>query len=287
MKKLLMVACAIALCLGCFGLSACGNGSGSNDSSSSEGSSSSSAAEDPTKKFVGEWKMAAAEGEGITFTGDFGAMVGSEDEVALSLKEDGTGSLAVDANVVGLTWEMDDEGEDTILLTADSSFVDLGLGGGKVSEDKKSVIVEGKYRNEMLALDLGTADYATDMIFTHDGTIAGLPALTGDVAEAVPTEEALVGTWILGGVNMNGMMLYGNPRNLAALVGSEEVALTIAAGGTATIMGKDTTYTVGDEGATLIVDDAVVAMKTIEGDLILEFSEDDAGIPMVMRFAKQ
>lgn len=277
MKKLLMIACAVALCLCCFGLAACGG--------SSSSSSSSSVAEDPAAKFVGEWELAAAEGGGITFAGNFASMVGAKDKVVLSLAEDGTGSLAIDENSVDLTWEA--SGENAIEMTADSSFADLGLGGGKVSADKKSVVVGGTYKDEMLALDLGEADYANIMIFTRDGTIPTLPALTTEAAEAITAGETLVGNWTLSGVNMNGMMLYGDADNLSALVGDQDLSLTIAEDGSVAFMGAKGTYNLSDDGATLVLDEAVVTVKKIEDDLILEFSEDVAGIPMVMRFAKQ
>ena len=279
MKKLLMIACAVALCLSCAGLAACGGGS------SASGASNSSAAEDPAAKFVGEWELAAAEGGGITFAGNFATLVGSEDKVVLALSEDGTGSLAIDENSVNLSWEA--SGENTIEMTADSSFTDLGLGGGKVSADKKSVVVEGTYKDEMIALDLGEADYANNMIFTRDGTIPTLPALTTEAAEAITAGETLVGNWSLSGVNMNGMLLYGDADNLSALVGDQDVSLTIGEDGSVAFMGANGTYNLGDDGATLVLDEAVVAVKKIEDDLIIEFSEDDAGIPMIMRFTKQ
>jgi hypothetical protein len=212
-------------------------------------------------------------------------MFGDEEDITLKIDEGGTGSIAVGKTASDLTWEQADEENIAITVKAEA-LSGMNVSGGKASEDKSETTITATYRDEMLALDLGNSDYNAKMIFTHDGTIPGLPELSAKNAQAVASADDLVGTWALQGVNMNGMLLYGDAKNLSTLVGGSDVSLTFEADGKANLMGLEATYTVDSTGASIEADTLKASLKMLDGALMVEIPSEIAGVDMVMRFGK-
>ena len=114
MKKYLSLLCAALLCACCLALAACGGSSGASTAASG---SAASAAADPTEKFIGDWKFAAMEYQGMTMTGDLNAILDTDEAMTFSLKEDGTSSMVINGDAAEATWELKDENTITFMTT--------------------------------------------------------------------------------------------------------------------------------------------------------------------------
>lgn len=278
MKKYLVALCASLLCVSCLTLAACG-GSGSSSSatpssSSSTAASSSAAPADPAEKFVGDWQLAAVKMNGITVSGDFTEVLGGDSSnVSLSIKKDGTGSLTFKDEPVDITWAQ--KGDNAITVTP-------------VKESDGITAVDVAFENNALTMEMSDDEFTGTLIFTADGKYADAKEITADGAQAITSEDALVGTWKLTGINMMGMSMYGSSEDLAAAMGSvSDTSLTFEKGGTVKAFGQDETWKVGPDGATVTSNGTEVPVKAIGDDIVIDASAQLGGaIQILMVFSK-
>ncbi len=295
MRKLLGIVCAIALCMACFALVACGNSSSSGDASAAGGSaatasdsasaegSSSAASEDET--FIGDWKLAAAEGDGVTFAGDFKAMYQAQSSIDLTLGEDGKGTLSFDGESEEVSWEAVDDTNATLTISR-TLFDDKGLSSSEAAKQEDSITVEIVLEDGSLSIPFGNRSYASTMIFTRDGQMAKLPDLDVSKAKDITSADDLKGSWTLTAVDVNSMLLYGESERLAGLINQDDVEIVFKDDGLVDVMGADSSYEVSDKGATIKINDTDFTLRMSGDDLLLEYPEETTGIQMVERFSK-
>ena len=271
MKKFLAVLCASLLCVCCLALAACGGGSAS---SSSASASSSAAPADPMEKYYGDWKIAAAEVNGVTMSGDFGTLLGEDTSGStLSVKSDGTGSITFGGESVDFTWAQNTD--DSIVITPKTE-----------SDSIKTAPV--KYEDGALKMTMEDNDMTGTLIFTADGTYPGAKEISADAATPITSEAALVGEWKLTGANMMGISMYGSADDLAAVMGgTTDTTLTFEQGGTAKAFGEDATWTVGSDGASFTMSGTSIPVKALGDDIVIDASAELGGtMTILMVFSK-
>ena len=281
MKKYLSALLVTMLCVCCFGLAACGDSGSSSSAASSTASSaapessaateSSSAAADPSEKFVGDWKMAGLEMNGVTVIGDLSSMgVGT---AALSIAADGTGKVTLDDDTTSFTWKQADENTLTIELENKSEDAMIP-GAAKVT-----------YQDDTVRLTINADDQEGTIIFSENGSIEGVKMLDMSQATDITSEDALIGTWKVSAMSYEGATMYGDSASLAAMNGSDEMAITFEAGGKATMLGSEAAWSIGENGAVVSDDYAEIAVKALGDDIIMNVGEA-YGMEMYMRFSK-
>lgn len=254
-------ACVIALCLA---LAGCAGGTGSSAAASGE-----SSAADPAAKFVGPWKVAAAQVQGVTVTGDFGALLDETYEFNFELAADGTGTVTYNDESGDITWELVDDDTITIIETTVGS-----------EETYEANLADGA-----LSIETEDSDMTVTVMFTPDGVLQGMPQITASNAKAITSEDELVGTWNLCGVNMDGAMMFGDAESLSELAGMGTSA-TFEKGGSVTFMDTDLQYAVSSDGAVITGLAEDVSVKKLGEDLIIDFSNLMDGSTMYLLLEK-
>ena len=277
MRKYLAILCATMLCVCCLALAACGGSSSSASASASASGasesaaaseSSSSAAADPKENFVGDWKIAAAEYQGVTVAGDFTSLLGDDSSMMFTFKEDGTGSATMGDDTHNLTWEL--KGDTAISM--------------KVEE--QDTAQEATYENGALFLTMKDNDFEGTIILSKDGAYEGARVISTADATAITSEDALVGDWSLSGINMAGMSMYGDKEALEqAMGGSTDVTMSFKAGGAATVMGQDAEWKVDADGAAITLSGVSIPVKALGDDIMMDMS-DMIGMDIVMVYSK-
>lgn len=288
MKKILALVCAAMLCACCVALAACGGGS---SSSAASGSASASAASDsssassaaapanPADKFAGKWALVGAQNGNITLTGDFAEVFGEELDVYLEVNADGTAVLSYNGDQIDCNWELKDD--NTISLTAanleDTSGTKLFAGES----------IDVKYVTENNTLDIYDAESGAELIFSQTGAIEGMLDITTANGKPITSKDALVGTWRICGMNMQGVMMYGDADEIAEFMGGgADMSLTVNDDGTGTILGTDLTWTVDSNGAVITIEGvACPAYDFGNGDILVDISAG-VGSTMYLVYAK-
>ena len=256
MKKLLAILCATMLCVCCLALAACGGGSTSAASASaaaSGDSASASAAQNakpanPADKFVGKWALVGAQSGGIILTGDFQAVLGDDLDISLTVNADNTASISYNGESLDCTWTL--KNDNVITLTAKNPQE-----GGEKLVGGEPVDVEYNSGNNTLVISSIEEDMTAILLFSQTGAIEGILDITTSNATPVTDKNSLVGTWRICGMNMQGVMMYGDADELAQYMGATDMSLTLNADGTGSIIGENISWTVDSKGA----------MTTIEG----------------------
>ena len=109
MRKQVSALLASMLLAGGLMLPACGGGNSAQDTSNASEAATEEVQEvkeDPAKKFIGEWRLAAAESNGVTMAGDLSIMLGEDVSFTFTLNEDGTGNFAFSEEKANLTWKL-------------------------------------------------------------------------------------------------------------------------------------------------------------------------------------
>ena len=278
MKKYLALLCASMLCVCCLALAACGggasssaasasaSGSSASASASSAAASSSAAAADSQQLFAGEWKMAGVESEGVTMVGDLGAILDNT-EVKLVLNADGSANMVMGDETYDGTWET--AGDTAAKVTFNGNVAPLA------------------YNDNAVFMTMENDSFNGVMILTKDGTYPKLAAIDIENAKAITSESDLVGNWSLSGVNMMGISMYGDAKDLAAVAGDTDTSFSIEQDGSAKIMGGDATWSVGSDGASISIDGVTVPIKAFDnGDIVVDMSGIVSGMDVVMVFSK-
>ena len=265
MKKRLTLLVSALLCAFALVLTACGGG----------------AAEkvDPSAKFIGSWKLAAAEVQGVTVAGDIGMIVdGAEDGIYLNISEGGTCTLTAGEETADAKWELTDDNTITLTVTK-SEDSDSQI----VSENKPAPI---KYKDGALVLEVENDDMSGAMIFTADGTWEGATIVASDSLKEISDSKDLVGEWKLVGVTMQGICMYGSAEDLSAFVPSgNDTSLTINEDGSAKAMGQDVKWAIEDGAAKLDVTGTKLPLRAYDGGIALDMS-DVYGTELLLLYSK-
>ena len=293
MKKYLSALIATMLLACCLGLVACGD-SGSSSSAASDSSSSAAATEssseatesgseseatesesesaaDPSEKFVGDWKLAGLQMNGVIVIGDLSAMdVGT---ASLNIAADGKGAITLDDTTTTFTWKQTDD--DTLAIEVENA----------PEETAVSAAANATYEDDTVRINLKTDDQEGTIIFSKDGNVPGLESFSMDDATDITSEDALIGTWKVSGATMDGATMYGDSEALATMTGSEEMILTFEEGGTVTMLGSDATWSVGENGVVITDGQAEVAVKALGDDIVVNIGEV-YGMNMLLKFSK-
>lgn len=271
MKKRLTLLMSMLLCVTALVLSACG------------GSSGGGAAEqaDPSAKFVGTWKLAAAKMQGITMTGNIGMFFeGADEGIVLSITEDGKGSLSAGEDTADATWELSDD--DTITLTVVKKSDDDST--DSLLDEEKPIPV--KYLDGALSMEIEREEMSGSMIFTADGTWDGATMVSSDSLKEITDSKDLVGEWKLAGVTMQGICMYGSAEDLSTIVPTDtDTTITINEDGTAKAMGQDMKWTVDDNGAKLNAAGGDLPLRAYDGGIALDMS-DFFGVELIALYTK-
>ena len=289
MRKYLAMLCAGMLFACCLALGAC-SGSGSSSAAASSSASASAASASASSSaglqasFEGTWKLAAVESQGITMTGDFSSIVGSKDGMAMTIKPNGTGELNMNGETAAFTWTQ--KGFDAITLDvkaadASASSASAASSGSAASAMTVDVVMEGGAL--FMAMDQDT--FSGNAIFTTDGTYAGAKEITSASMTPITSEDALVGSWTLSGINMMGITMYGDAKDLAAMAGGQDVSLSFEKGGKCHLMGSDATYAVSSDGATITEENISIPVKALGDEIAIDMT-DLIGMEMIMVFSK-
>lgn len=289
MKKYLAMMCAAMLCVCCLALAACGGGTSSSAAASGSGSSASASASEASSaaqpSFVGEWKFAALEYQGMTLAGDLSAVIGQDMDVSLVIKDDGTGTMSFQGESADLKWTQKDASTITLTVSdADASSASSSASASASASDEPQSI-DVVMKDNALFMEMNDADIQGTIIFTPDGVYADAKII--DLASATPIKSAdeLVGDWTLCGVNMMGVSVYGDPASLAAIAGDTDVNASFTKDGKVTMMGEEMQFSVESDGAYLTVEDAKLPVKSLDGDIVVDLSAY-AGTDIALVFGK-
>ena len=272
MKKRLQVVLVALVCAFAIALAACGGGSGGSAGGSGGGSGDAVVQVDPSEKFIGTWKLAGAETQGVTLVGDLSSMnVGS---AQLVIKDDGTGEMSMDDQKTAFTWEQ--TGDNTLTLALESQSKNETI-------DKAPEVI---YEDGLLKIAIEANDQSGALLFSTDGKIEGMASLSMDDATAVTSEDELIGSWKISGVSYGGAYMFGDAASLAAINGSEEMVVTFDKDGKATMLGDEAKWSIGDDGAVIEDDSGLsIAVKALGDDILMDVGAA-FGMDMVMRFSK-
>ena len=304
-NKIIALLCATMLSICCVGLAACG-GSASSASGSASGSASASAssAADPTAKFVGDWKLAGAKKGDLTVAGDFSMIFGSNAEVTLTVKDDGTATMALAGEERNLTWEAKDDNTITMkpVLSEESSDSSASASAASESasaasesasaasaESQEVAEIEAVFENDALVVKTDATSSVDSMIFTADGTMADMPEISADKAEKITDGDAVIGTWTLSAANMMGATMYGDLSSISSLTGSSsttDMTLTFNKDGSAEMSGSSLMWEIDDkEGLVVGADGVMIPVKSLGDDIALDMSSM-AGTELIMVYSK-
>ena len=289
----LVAACLMTACLGltaCGGggsssaASASGAGSASSESASSasasvsSASTSASSASAGTESFVGAWKLAAAESQGVTMAGNFGEIMGVGEGVSMTVNADGTGKMSLGDEGGDFTWAAESDG--TIYVTPQSEEASIQQA---LPVNLKDGAVFMPYEQD--------GQEAT-LIFTKDGTYAGAKVIDVSQGKAITDEKTLLGTWKLSGMDMMGISIYGDAEAIAAMGGGEDSNITFSEGGVLEYAGAQGTWEVGADGATVTITESLAGNGTMpvvlfdDGSIAIDMTEAMQGYEFVAVYTK-
>lgn len=289
MKKWLKIAQAVVICACALLLVACGNTQKETNakSASVQSQSKDADADSADDEFIGTWVLAVAKTEGLTITGDFSLFFQGSESITIDVKDDMTATMSFGKADVDFTWEAVDDTTITVVSSGEESDSTKDAEGVLGAYD--TVNLTRKDDTLVMSLADESGEASTDLIFTSDGKLKGYEALTGDDASDISSSDELVGDWMLTGLSISTMTLYGSAEDLSELVGaSTNTSMTIREDGTGTVMGSDFTWKTDGTSTTIQYDEGLsVTAKSLDGDIILDMTSMLGGeVVTVMRFTK-
>ena len=183
--------------------------------------------------------------------GNFAMMFGKDDPTTLVLNADGTGTLMFAGEGGDITWTQKDA--NTISITAGSSTA-----------------MDVVYDDGALVLTMADAEFSGRLLFTKDGTYAKIKEISLADAKDITSEDALVGTWALTGMNLGGVTMYGDAADLAQLSGADDMTIVLEKGGTGKAFGDDVTWAVSSNGATITVSGVALPVKALGDNIVVD-----------------
>lgn len=266
-KKLLTLLIAICMIMSMSMLAACGGSSGGETSDSGGGTETTEPA-DPEEKFAGDWKLAAAESQGVYMAGNFTELLELSDEgngnVTLTINADKTGVINLGDESAKFTWEL--KSDDVITITPETET------------EKVGETADISYKKDALWLTIVQEEQEASLIYTKDGIFADAKDFNMADAKAITSKDELIGKWTLTGMKLMGIAMYGDAEALKnATNGGEEVSINFKEDGTAEMNGNAGTWEVTADGATMTSTDVTgthtYPVKKLGDDIVLDGSE--------------
>ncbi len=221
---------------------------------------------DPAQLFVGEWKLAKAETNGLQMYGDFASVLGTKDGAVLNLKEDGSGKMSYGEEGGEVTWKL--TGDTAIEVTPKEES----------GEESTTTTLPVTYDKDNKALTMEMKDDTTSVIFTFtaDGTIAGMPNISLSGAKAITSLDQIKGDWKICGAGIGGAIMIGDANELAAMgISGLDTALSIKDDGTlaSDSSSKGEKITINEQGASVVSQIGTVSLKLSDNYLLMDLSE--------------
>jgi hypothetical protein len=223
-------------------------------------------AADPKEKFLGEWKFAYIESDGLTMVGDLSALeetVGESVNIGVTFNEDGTGQVVAGDEKLDVTWELNDDGDLVATQVED-----------KEAEPMTFKYEDGELHGINVSIDEETSEQSELIIsFTHDGKSEKVTAPKVADATDITSADALVGKWNLSGMSFMGITFSGSSEKVAEMFSDQSVATEFKDDGTCSFFDQDCKYTVSDSGATIDYEGSSVPVKQLGDNIIVDLTE--------------
>lgn len=228
----------------------------------------------PAEKFVGSWKFAYLQEDGVTVIGNpefLEETFGQTIDISVTFEEAGTGTITLGNETHDITWEVDDAGDSVLVLTDDENTV------------------PSTFKYEDGELHTPTNDTTGVMTLTPDGKSEKVKAVSLADAVDITSADELVGEWKLTGQLVGGLFITGETDKLLEYTNEGFASASFKDDGTCTLLGYDVTYSVGENGATIDTKGGSIPVKTMEGDLIIDLapiSDDASGTEAYLRYSR-
>ena len=280
-KKLLTVLLAICLIMSTGMLAACGGGGGMGDAGGSAGTAETQKDADPAEKFTGDWKLAAAESQGVYMAGNFTELLELSDEgngnVTLTVNADKTGVINLGDESADFTWEM--KSDDVMTITP------------QTDTDKVGETADISYKKEALWLTIEQEEQEASLIYTKDGIFPDAKDFRLADATPITSDKDLIGKWSLSGLKLMGIAMYGEGEALKNAANGVDMYIDFREDGKADISnGSDGSWEVSSEGATITYSDSMgthtLPVLKLGDDIVVDSSELLNGSEYLMVLSK-
>jgi hypothetical protein len=183
----------------------------------------------------------------------------------ININDDGTGDIVLgskDDTAIPLTWAL--KSDDVITADLDNAT--------EYTAEK----IELTFKNDALWLDMSKDDETATGIFTHDGVYPDAKVIKMDEAEAITSKDDLVGNWVMTGMQMLGISMYGDPEAMKEQNNGQEIFMNFKDDGTVEMAATAGTWKIDENGATLyasdITGDYAVPVKKMGDDIVVDYS---------------
>ena len=267
-KKLLTVLLAICVIMSMGMLAACGGGGGTGDAGDSAGTAETQKDADPAEKFTGDWKLAAAESQGVYMAGNFTELLELSDEgngnVTLTVNADKTGVINLGDESAGFTWEL--KSDDVMTITP------------QTDTDKVGETADISYKKDALWLTIEQDEQEASLIYTKDGIFPDAKDFRLSDATPITSDKDLIGKWSLSGLKLMGIAMYGEGEALKNATNGTDMYIDFKEDGKAEISnGSGGSWEVNSEGAAITYSDSMgthtLPVLKLGDDIVVDSSE--------------
>ena len=267
-KKLLTVILAICVIMSAGMLAACGGGGGTGDAGDGTGTAETQKDADPAEKFTGDWKLAAAESQGVYMAGNFTELLELSDEgngnVTLTVNADKTGVINLGDESAGFTWEM--KSDDVMTITP------------QTDTDKVGETADISYKEDALWLTIEQDEQEASLIYTKDGIFPDAKDFRLSDATPITSDKDLIGKWSLSGLKLMGIAMYGEGEALKNATNGTDMYIDFKEDGKAEISnGSGGSWEVNSEGAAITYSDSMgthtLPVLKLGDDIVVDSSE--------------
>ena len=280
-KKLLTVILAICVIMSTGMLAACGGGGGTGDAGNGTGTAEKQKDADPAEKFTGDWKLAAAESQGVYMAGNFTELLELSDEgngnVTLTVNADKTGVINLGDESAGFTWEM--KSDDVMTITP------------QTDTDKVGETADISYKKDALWLTIEQDEQEASLIYTKDGIFPDAKDFRLSDATPITSDKDLIGKWSLSGLKLMGIAMYGEGEALKNATNGTDMYIDFKEDGKAEISnGSGGSWEVNSEGAAITYSDSMgthtLPVLKLGDDIVVDSSELLNGSEYLMVLSK-
>ena len=267
-KKLLTVILAICVIMSTGMLAACGGGGGTGDAGNGTGIAETQKDADPAEKFTGDWKLAAAESQGVYMAGNFTELLELSDEgngnVTLTVNADKTGVINLGDESAGFTWEL--KSDDVMTITP------------QTDTDKVGETADISYKEDALWLTIEQDEQEASLIYTKDGIFPDAKDFRLSDATPITSDKDLIGKWSLSGLKLMGIAMYGEGEALKNATNGTDMYIDFKEDGKAEISnGSGGSWEVNSEGAAITYSDSMgthtLPVLKLGDDIVVDSSE--------------
>ena len=267
-KKLLTVILAICVIMSTGMLAACGGGGGTGDAGDGTGTAETQKDVDPAEKFTGDWKLAAAESQGVYMAGNFTELLELSDEgngnVTLTVNADKTGVINLGDESAGFTWEL--KSDDVMTITP------------QTDTDKVGETADISYKEDALWLTIEQDEQEASLIYTKDGIFPDAKDFRLSDATPITSDKDLIGKWSLSGLKLMGIAMYGEGEALKNATNGTDMYIDFKEDGKAEISnGSGGSWEVDSEGAAITYSDSMgthtLPVLKLGDDIVVDSSE--------------